>query len=482
MDWQNEGDLIAFLQAVKEHRAHLPDRGWSEGKWERVRNDLASAFPQRTMNSVSALNSHFHHMLPDKSGQFPRALTVTTMVEHALHELVQERNLCIANAQMALQQREAIITNTMVKVQSSCGNSGSSGSLFTCSNDSINVAALQVLQIARVHQLEVGITLNAKWKMAYRMLNRILPSVIVLPHEKSIRERAFPSYMKDVAAKYGTSGPPANYAGLLDSEKVACQMLAEGTVSSIPHQEAAKVETDDAISKTVNGDGNNASARKRKCGNQHAAAKCKSSRGQQEATDAGRKVKASKHHAQQTTHPPADRMPVVSAGRSASASVPAAVTATSSGHDSMLQAQHSSAAAFSPSILQQDLVGSCSTMSSTSCKEENSPNHCHQKSSHTKKKARRGDEQLDAQVALKKLEILGDATKLQLQNEGKMLEMENRKLDVEGKRLDIEGKRLEMETKRLDVEGKRLELEMETRRLDAELERIKLQQVHGASK
>lgn len=280
MDWQNEEDLIAFLHAVKEHRAHLSQRGWAEGKWERVRNDLASAFPQRTMNSVSALNSHFHHTLLKRTGPYSKVLSGMPKVEQALHELIQDRESRIAHAQTALQDREAMITNTTKTVLSR----GDTGPLFTCSNDSINVAALQMLRIVRVHELEVGITLAAKWELAHRMLTRFVPPGVLLSTAKSIRELVFPSFMKAVAAKYGTSGPPVDQAGMLESEKLACQMLAEGNVSSlythsahtaIAHQEIEAVKTIDtehAVISAATGDGQEPSS----AGGSHENSNCRS--------------------------------------------------------------------------------------------------------------------------------------------------------------------------------------------------------------
>lgn len=121
MDWQSEGDLSTFLRIVKDERAHWPAvQGLTkaETKWDRVRQALVDAFPERNIQASCTLQKYFLKLCRNAAAKNVRGSEALSKNEKALHALMQDVETTCENT---FKDREAVIATVVMRIVDESG-------------------------------------------------------------------------------------------------------------------------------------------------------------------------------------------------------------------------------------------------------------------------------------------------------------------------------------------------------------------------
>lgn len=267
MNWHSEKDVCTFLQIVKEQGAHKgkkghqDERSGKDNKWERVRKALIAINKSNECLKPKILSKHFTNLRKEViAKKFPARSTQMTKVEAAVYDMLQDANQNEAAAVTALQEREATVRNT-IPVHAGKGNMRRQFQ----NQDDVLCKFLRVLEICKVHQHEEAIPMHMKWTTVCKMLERTFPNMKT-SNERKLMDYAFPIYFRSIAFKFGVKGElqPAEQKGMLQSEKIACRMLAEDTTErTYDSQGLTTISTDSDGKLTTGANGCNGKKRKR---------------------------------------------------------------------------------------------------------------------------------------------------------------------------------------------------------------------------
>lgn len=140
-----------------------------------------------------------------------------------LCEMMEETRIEADKAKGVLNEREEEVANS---IPTHPGR-GRMPPMVKCPDDDMLCAVLNILRAIKIHQHEDYIPMIAKWQSVRKLLQRTFPGMTI-PSELHLQQRPFPQFYRSIATKFGTAGVPADQVNaMLESEKIACAMLAE---------------------------------------------------------------------------------------------------------------------------------------------------------------------------------------------------------------------------------------------------------------